>query len=197
MTRIFALAANAYRRERWRNGGGWTREIMRQTAVGSDTWDWRLSIAEVEKTGDFSVFPLVDRALVLLEGAGMTMTSKVDDDLDALSVSAPGEMVFFPGERLLHAHLHAGPTRDYNVMWRRDRVSTTVQHVVLQETIELTLLPGERVTLFALSGTAYISTATLEAGDSALIEIDAEGNTAQVHGKGELIVARFAAILSV
>jgi uncharacterized protein len=194
MTRIFALAANAYRRERWRNGAGWTREIMRQTDVGSDVWDWRLSIAEVEQNGDFSVFPLVDRALVLLEGAGMTMTSKVDDDLDALSVEAPGEMVFFPGERLLHAHLHAGPTRDYNVMWRRDRVRTTVQHIALRETIELTLLPSERVTLFALSGTAYISTATLESGDSALIEIDAEGNTAQIHGNAELIVARFVAI---
>ena len=41
------IPANEYRRERWKNGLGWTREIVRMP--DSDAWDWRLSIAEIER----------------------------------------------------------------------------------------------------------------------------------------------------
>jgi environmental stress-induced protein Ves len=57
---ITLIPANEYRRERWKNGLGWTREIAREPADG-DAWTWRLSIAEVEKDGPFSAFPCCDR----------------------------------------------------------------------------------------------------------------------------------------
>src|SRR5690606_10863682 len=63
------LPAAAYRRGRWRNGAGWTRQIHAEpSADATHEWDWRLSIAEIESDAPFSSFPGVDRELVLLEG---------------------------------------------------------------------------------------------------------------------------------
>ena len=41
------IPANEYRRERWRNGLGWTREIHASMPASGGAWDWRLSIAEI------------------------------------------------------------------------------------------------------------------------------------------------------
>jgi environmental stress-induced protein Ves len=67
--RIVHLPANEYRRERWRNQLGWTREIYRQPQDDAD-WSWRASIAEVDRDAPFSAFPGCDRELVLLAGDG-------------------------------------------------------------------------------------------------------------------------------
>ena len=69
------IPANEYRRERWRNQLGWTREIARWPLQGD--WDWRLSIAEIECDAAFSAFPGVDRELVLLAGNGVNGSGAV------------------------------------------------------------------------------------------------------------------------
>jgi environmental stress-induced protein Ves len=38
----------------WRNGGGVTRELLAWPTP--QDWDWRISVAEVEKNGPFSRF---------------------------------------------------------------------------------------------------------------------------------------------
>ncbi|NIJ79916.1 HutD/Ves family protein [Xanthomonas cannabis] len=65
------IPATDYRRERWRNQLGWTREILR--LGDAEHWALRLSIAEIEQDAAFSVFPGVDRELVLLHGNGMRL----------------------------------------------------------------------------------------------------------------------------
>lgn len=59
---------------RWKNGGGETREICR---IPSDEPDgdfaWRASIATIERDGDFSCFPGVDRVITLLSGDGVDL----------------------------------------------------------------------------------------------------------------------------
>ncbi|KKY06783.1 HutD/Ves family protein [Xanthomonas phaseoli] len=75
------IPANEYRRERWRNQLGWTREILRL----GDTAQWalRLSIAEIEQDAAFSAFAGIDRELVLLRGNGMRlMFGSGDADAD-------------------------------------------------------------------------------------------------------------------
>ncbi len=57
----------------WRNGGGVTRELARfpeSAAEGTQdgSWDWRVSIAEMSKAGDFSAFPGMDRVMTVVEG---------------------------------------------------------------------------------------------------------------------------------
>ncbi|WOB50045.1 HutD family protein [Xanthomonas hydrangeae] len=65
------IPATDYRRERWRNRLGWTREILR--FGDADAWSLRLSIAEIEQNAAFSAFPGIDRELVLLHGNGMRL----------------------------------------------------------------------------------------------------------------------------
>ncbi|MBB3826799.1 HutD family protein [Xanthomonas arboricola] len=65
------IPATDYRRERWRNQLGWTREILR--LGDAEHWALRLSIAEIERDAAFSAFPGVDRELVLLHGNGMRL----------------------------------------------------------------------------------------------------------------------------
>ena len=62
----FLVRAEDCRRMRWKNGAGWTSEILRVPDV--EDWRWRLSIAEVETDAPFSPFPGVERELVLLGG---------------------------------------------------------------------------------------------------------------------------------
>ncbi|CAN5822185.1 HutD family protein [soil metagenome] len=80
-------------------------------------FDWRISVAEVERDAPFSAFEGVDRCIVLLSGAGMCLKSaggEVDHLLDELC--AP---FFFPGDVPLQATLLGGPCSDFNVMTRR------------------------------------------------------------------------------
>jgi environmental stress-induced protein Ves len=54
----------------WANGGGLTTELASEmtdaTDVASAAWDWRVSIARIERSGPFSALPGVGRALVPL-----------------------------------------------------------------------------------------------------------------------------------
>jgi environmental stress-induced protein Ves len=128
------IRASDYRRERWKNGLGWTNEVARGS-IGSrrgnandhggvhDAWDWRLSIAEIDRDCVFSAFPGIDRTLVLLDGVGMTLRFA---DGEIVDLRTRGAQIDFAGERTLDCVLADGPTRDFNVMWRRDRLTATV-----------------------------------------------------------------------
>ena len=72
------IPACEYRRTRWHNGRGWTREILcvptgssvpagpDAAVAGDQAWDLRLSIAEVEAAAAYSSFPGIEREQVLL-----------------------------------------------------------------------------------------------------------------------------------
>src|SRR6476469_7165436 len=107
------LPANTYRRERWKNGAGWTREILRWPQAGD--WDWRLSIAEIEEDAPFSPFPGVERELVLLSGNGVRL--RFADD-QAVELRPPHGRLRFAGEDGVRGELIDGPTQDFNLMWR-------------------------------------------------------------------------------
>lgn len=111
------IAANEYRRERWKNGRGWTREIHRQP--NRDNWDWRLSIAEIEHDAPFSTFMGVERELVLLQGNGLRLNF---DDGAAHVLQPPHDRLRFAGERQVSGELVDGVTHDFNLMWRRDAI---------------------------------------------------------------------------
>ena len=101
----------------WKNGLGRTREIAVQpSGAGSDDFLWRVSIAEVDSAAPFSSFPGIDRQIVLLDGAGFTMTLD-DDHMHALTT--PFVPFAFPGEAKVEVALAGGPTRDFNLMLRR------------------------------------------------------------------------------
>jgi environmental stress-induced protein Ves len=109
----------------WKNGGGVTREIAAGPEGASlDAFAWRLSLADVASDGAFSRFAGVDRVLALLDGAGMRLA---EADAGVHTLDAPLAIARFAGETPIHATLIDGPTRDFNVMVRRDLARARVE----------------------------------------------------------------------
>ncbi|MDG0022650.1 HutD family protein [Trinickia sp. Y13] len=109
----------------WKNGGGLTREIAAYPVGASlDTFVWRVSVAEVERSGPFSQFPGVDRTLVLLAGAGMHLSQAHGA---TLGLTQPLALARFDGAAALDAQLVDGATRDFNLMVRRDRAHASLE----------------------------------------------------------------------
>jgi environmental stress-induced protein Ves len=99
-------------RQRWRNGGGWTRELL--ALPDARAWQVRISVADVEADGPFSVFAGVERWFTVLHGQGVTLT--IDGATHRRTPSdAPLQ---FAGEATTDCRLIDGPTRDLNLMLR-------------------------------------------------------------------------------
>ena len=107
----------------WKNGGGVTRELACYPPGASfDDFLWRVSIADVSKSGPFSTFPGIDRIIALLEGEGMDLQF---EDGESHALTEPCRPFRFRGEDRLHAEL-AAPSRDFNLMLRREAVNGTL-----------------------------------------------------------------------
>jgi environmental stress-induced protein Ves len=189
---VTLIPATEYRRERWKNGLGWTREVVRWP--DRDDWDWRLSIAEVDKPGPFSSFPGVERELVLLSGEGMRLHF---EDGESVELLPPHGRHRFAGERALSAELLSGPTQDFNLMWRRERVEATLLHRPLVGPMLFFAEPGVRWAAFLLSGRAMVKDQlfplVMEQGDTALLEPAAgDHHRLIIEGGGELLLVRIA-----
>ena len=135
------IPANEYVRTRWKNGQGWTREILR--VPDRDDWDWRLSIAEIEQDAAFSSFPGIDRELVLLRGNGVRL---VFEDGEQIELEPPHGRIRFAGERGVHGTLRDGATHDFNLMARglaeREDLRSAFGTYVDKEAVRL-ILSGE------------------------------------------------------
>ncbi|HYM86629.1 MAG TPA: HutD family protein, partial [Pseudoxanthomonas sp.] len=149
------VAANEYRRERWKNGTGWTRAIVR--VPDRPDWDWRLSIAEIEQDGPFSLFPGIDRELVLIHGNGLRLRF---DDGETRELQPPHARIRFAGERVVHGELLNGPTHDFNLMWRRDAVAAELLHRPLVGPMLFFTEPGVTWAIYLLAGQAHFDQAS-------------------------------------
>lgn len=115
LTDAVFLPQSNYRRMRWKNGLGWTSEVMLENGADG-IFDWRISIAEIDQNSDFSLFPGIDRTLVVLSGGGMALDIAGQGTRELHPLQNP---FVFPGEDIIRARLFSGPTRDFNVMTRR------------------------------------------------------------------------------
>ena len=189
--RITLLPANEYTRVRWKNGLGWTREILRVPQDSSE-WDWRASIAEVDQGGPFSIFEGCERELVLLTGNGMRLNF---DDGDSVELLPPHGKHPFSGERPLSAELTAGPTTDFNLIWRRDRIATQLLHRPLVGPMMFFAEADVSWFVHLLSGQAQIKdearASALATGDSAWLQPSSGGGHRLVlDGGGEVLLAK-------
>lgn len=183
------IPANEYRRERWKNGLGWTREIIR--VPESDAWHWRLSIAEIERDAAFSAFPDVDRELVLVRGNGLRLCF---GDGRCVTLEPPHGRLRFRGEDDVHGELVDGLTHDFNLMWRRDAVRAELFHRPLVGPMLFFAEPGVSWAIHLLAGQAAFDVAdglpALWTGDTAFL-VSTEGRRRYaLQGGGELLAIR-------
>ena len=102
----------------WKNGGGVTREIVREPAGASlDDFEWRVSVADIAAAGPFSRFVGIDRHLLLLEGDGVNLTS--DEAGLNVNLLADDTVLAFSGDVDMNSQLLGGAVRDFNVMTKR------------------------------------------------------------------------------
>lgn len=164
------LPAAAQRRMPWKNGGGVTTEIaVFPAGAGLDDFAWRISMARVEKDGPFSLFPGIDRTLMLLDGEGLHLSV---EGREPLHLARPYGTAAFPADVAASARLDAGPITDLNVMTRRGVCAA-----------EISLLRvSDRRRLDAVAGVTVILA-------------DAEGLHAEVDGRAVAFARRDAMVL--
>lgn len=185
------IPANEYRRERWRNGAGWTRQILAEPEQGD--WTWRLSIAEIEQDAAFSQFPGIERELVLLTGNGLRLRF---GDGEAHDLQPPHGRLRFAGERPVAGELIDGPTQDFNLMWRRDAVDATLWHRPLVGPMVIFAEPGTTWAVHLLGGRARFADDSglpdMEAGDTAVLSAGADRLRHVLDGGGEVLLVQVA-----
>lgn len=183
------IPANEYRRVRWRNQLGWTREIVAQP--DRDDWDWRLSIAEIERDAAFSSYPGIDRELVLLAGNGLRLHF---DDGAMHELHPPHGKLRFAGEREVSGELLDGRTHDFNLMWRRDRVQAELWHRPLVGPMVIFADPGTTWAVHLIAGQARFADDSglppLAAGDTAILEATSQRLRHVLDGGGEALLVR-------
>ncbi len=181
--------ANENRRERWRNSAGWTREICK--SPDAEDWHWRLSIAEIEQDAQFSSFPGVDRELVLLSGPGLTLCF---DDGETQALEPPHGRARFAGERGVRGELVNGPTHDFNLMWRRDRVDAQLWHRPLVGPMVIFIDPYATWAAYLIGGQARFADDSglppLAAGDTAVLQAGDVRARHVLDGGGEVLLIR-------
>lgn len=177
-----------YRRDRWRNGLGWTREILR--FPDNDDWQLRLSIAEIEQDAAFSAFPGVERELVLLRGEGVRLRF---DDGRVHTLLPPHDRLRFAGEAVVIGELIDGVTHDFNLMWKRDQLQAELLHRPLVGNMLFFTEPNAAWAIHLLAGQAEFEGESglppLQQGDTAWLAAG-ERRRHALNGGGELLAIR-------
>lgn len=176
-------------RSPWRNGGGITAEVASwpvDAGAGAE-FDWRISIAEVSASGEFSTFPGVDRTITLIDGPPMTL--RLPGQVHALR---PLEPFAFDGDLTVQGEVSAR-TLALNVMTRRGRATASVQISRISPSDgKLTLAAADPLLVVNLAGTVRI----VQNSELAVLEPrDVVRSTAPllVEGDGQLAVIRISA----
>ncbi|MET3719914.1 MULTISPECIES: HutD family protein [unclassified Arthrobacter] len=176
------------RSEPWRNGGGVTRELASHPKAASaqdGAWDWRVSIADVSKAGDFSAFPGMERVLTVIDGELLLLT--VDGAEHPLEKYRPFR---FSGEAATHGALPTGDIRDLNVITRTGSFKGFTSIIELSKKRAHPVFEGQLAVL--LQGQATVSAGAADAAnalnaDASSADEDADGDAAAAPAEPEAL----------
>jgi environmental stress-induced protein Ves len=160
----------------WRNGAGSTQDVL---CVGPDVgFDWRVSVATIDRDAAFSRFYGCDRTLLLARGAVMlTMTGRE-------VLLREGDVLAFAGEEAVAARV-AAPALAVNVMTRRGDFAHSVERVWIDGETSLAA-----TMVVALGGGLSAGTLALEPFDAILLD----GAAMTLQGTGEALAIRITRI---
>ena len=175
MTGPRVLRAEDHERMPWANGGGTTYQV----ATGPegallDSFDWRVSLADIDAGGPFSSFPGIDRVLMVLDGPGVELV--VDGRVVPLGRLDP---LRFDGEADTSCRLLGGPTRDLNLMTRRGRCAGTVDVLDVGDGTRVDPVEGGSVLVVVVSGEVLTEGLTLGPRDVLVVS-----DAVVLHGSG-------------
>lgn len=189
--RVTSIPPDSQPVQRWRNGAGSTREIVR---VGpEDDFLWRASVARVDDSGPFSAFPMRRRWSCLLDGG-------------------PLHLLFPEGRQLaleprMRAHAYAGDPAPIAALQGEFAILFNVMAAL--EGIDVQVLPRPLVgsmVLFDQAGTDWLiylisGEASLRIGEqrhwlgeqhALLLHGTGDGGRAILDGGGEVVLVKVA-----
>lgn len=149
----------SYRAMPWRNGRGSTLEIAREPAMGA-SFAWRLSLADIDRDGEFSPYPGYRRALVLIAGQGLHLRFRGHGNC-FLDPARRGTR--FEGDWKTHCALPEGRCTDLSLIVRRGPAHrpTSVVRVPrmlhLESTARVVLARDLYGALFVLEGSVSVT----------------------------------------
>jgi uncharacterized protein len=139
------LRRSAYVTLPWKNGGGITHEVIRVPADGA-AFRWRVSIAEIQRSGPFSDFAGYGRTMALLRGAGLVLRFGGGTSATLAQV---GEFAQFDGATATHCELLAGSCVDFNLMLAQP-AGAVARVLSLGEGIDLRAQAAQTALIFPL-----------------------------------------------
>lgn len=164
------LPRSSYVLKPWKNGVGMTEEIYIHPSEKAD-FLFRISMAALSSSGPFSVFPGIDRSLILLEGNPVILNERT------VPLLTP---VDFPGEENIFATID-GEGRDLNLMCLREKASGRIEVASDEAAIGGNC---DYCLIFALDDSVIAGETTLQKYDSILLT-----GPSTVRGKGFLIIS--------
>lgn len=185
---IISLATSP--KKPWGQGQGQVREIAsgKLDADGAllpgtaQDWDWRLSVASIEKSGDFTPYAGCDRTLTVINGELLELT--IDGSAQAVELYRP---LKFSGGSPTSAALPTGEVLALNLITRSGNVRGNVRIVELSKKRDQHLFGSQFGVL--LQGKANVlqdeSEQVLELRDTV---VGGEENSPRISGRGFLAV---------
>lgn len=181
------LTPDDFRRMPWKNGLGVTTEIARSPATG-DSYDWRISIADVVSDGPFSRFDGIDRIILTIEGEGMILTHPESDHTVPLESLEPYR---FSGEWGTICKLRNGPIRDFNVMTRRETTRAVLSVLELSTTTTV-VVESETALIYCVSGSCLVElggmAVTVDGGEAIRIDDANELDSPSIVPAGSVVL---------
>jgi environmental stress-induced protein Ves len=159
----------------WKNGGGITREVATYPqGAPLDDFVWRISMAEVRKSGPFSTFPDVDRTLAVLSGSLRLHFA----DGECMTMWPSDAAHSFSGDRAVVGVPVNGTVEDLNVMTRKGAYSASIERLNAGE--HVIVVEAFKIAVVVAMGEAIVETErgshSLTAFDALLVE---DGNDAE------------------
>jgi uncharacterized protein len=153
---MIVLRESSYRAVPWKNGGGVTREILREPPQGSE-FDWRLSLATIDSPGPFSEFDGYHRTLVLVRGAGVELNFAQHG---TSRLTAAGQLVSFDGAWPASCTLLDGPSTDLNLIVSKERAQSASRAVQVTGSEAIQTADWSELLVCCLSGELQLTNAT-------------------------------------
>lgn len=148
--RMRILPVDHPRRVPWKNGLGFSLELVTDALVPGAAWTWRLALVNVPEAGPFSEYPGIDRAILLVEGAGLLLEGA---DKKKRDVPKSGKALAFAGEEPIVARPFGPGVRDANLMLVRSHWRGALELLAAGPHA----LAGELLVIHAYADTTHVS----------------------------------------
>lgn len=150
----------------WRNGGGSTSQVaIHPASAGTEDFDWRISIATVDRDSQFSLFPGVNRWLMPLSPDGMML--RVEGETTRLA----GRVAFaFGGEASVRSVNVAHTALDLNLMVRLGFGRGSLLALIIHGDTVIAAADNEYVVIVVIEGAPSVDGITLHELDAIELE---------------------------